>query len=176
MRAAIAHLYFESIHPFEDGNGRIGRVIAEKALLQGFNYPMIISLSQIIEADKESYHAALHAASKTNEITDWINYFVNVVLKAQIEVESQINFIVKKSIFWNTYQSHLNERQIKVIKRMFEMGVKGFEGGMSAKKYMAITQSSKATATRDLQHLVSIHVLKQIGSGRNIRYEIALMS
>ncbi|MCE3238519.1 MAG: filamentation induced by cAMP protein Fic, partial [Gammaproteobacteria bacterium] len=86
VRAAIAHLYFESIHPFEDGNGRIGRAIAEKALSQGFGFPAILSLSQVIKAEKKAYYAALNAASKTNEITPWIHYFVNVVLAAQVEV------------------------------------------------------------------------------------------
>src|SRR3990167_7838064 len=93
VRAAIAHLYFESIHPFEDGNGRIGRAIAEKALSQGLGYPVILSLSEAINADKKAYYAALNQASKSNEITAWVYYFVNIVLTAQIDVERQINFI-----------------------------------------------------------------------------------
>lgn len=174
VRAAIAHLYFESIHPFDDGNGRIGRAIAEKALSQGFGYPVMLSLSQAIEAEKKAYYAALNAASKTNELTAWIHYFVNVVLSAQIEVETQINFILKKSVFFDTFKNVLNERQLKVVRRMIQAGIKGFEGGMSAKKYVAITAASKATATRDLQHLLAIKALRQIGSGRNIRYELNL--
>lgn len=174
VRAAIAHLYFESIHPFEDGNGRVGRAIAEKALSQGFGYPVILSLSQAIEAEKKAYYAALNAASRSNEITPWIHYFVNVVLDAQIEVEAQINFILKKSVFFDTFKNVLNERQLKVVRRMMRAGVKGFEGGMSAKKYMSITGTSKATATRDLQHLLAIKVFRQIGSGRSARYELNL--
>jgi len=172
VRAAIAHLYFESIHPFEDGNGRIGRAIAEKALSQGFGYPVILSLSQSIEADKKSYYAALKEASKSNEITSWIHYFINMTLKAQIEAEAQINFILKKSKFLDIYKDNLNERQLKAIKRMLEAGKQGFEGGMSAKKYMIIASTSKATATRDLQDLLSLKALKQIGSGRNVRYDL----
>src|SRR6185437_12405997 len=99
-RAGIAHLYFESIHPFEDGNGRIGRAIAEKALSQGFGYPTILSLSHAIEAKKKNYYSALHSASKSNEITDWIKYFLSVVLDAQIETEAQINFIIKKAAYF----------------------------------------------------------------------------
>ncbi len=175
VRAAIAHLYFESIHPFENGNGRIGRVIAEKALSQGFGYPVTLSLSQVIETKKKEYYEALHTASKSNEITEWIYYFVNVVLIAQTEVEIQINFILKKSKFFDTFETVLNERQLKAIQRMLKVGVKGFEGGMSAKKYMVITDTSKATATRDLQHLVSINAFKQIGSGRSVRYELNLL-
>lgn len=172
VRAAIAHLYFESIHPFEDGNGRIGRAIAEKALSQGFGYPIILSLSQIIESKKKAYYTALHTASRSNEITDWIYYFVTVVLNAQTEVEKQIDFILKKAAFFNTFQQVLNERQLKVIQRMMKAGTKGLEGGMSAKKYMAIANTSKATATRDLQHLFEIRAVKQIGSGRSVRYEL----
>ncbi len=174
VRAAIAHLYFESIHPFEDGNGRIGRAIAEKALSQSFGYPVMLSLSHAIESDKKAYYDALHKASRSNEITAWIVYFVNVVLKAQIEVESQISYILKKSRFFDKYKDMLNERQLKVVQRMMRAGVKGFEGGMSAKKYMKITGTSKATATRDLQHLLAIEAFIQIGSGRSVRYELIL--
>ncbi|NNM58335.1 MAG: Fic family protein [Legionellales bacterium] len=174
VRAAIAHLYFESIHPFEDGNGRIGRVIAEKALSQGVGYPVMLSLSQAIESDKKAYYKALNVASKSNEITDWIHYFANLVLRAQTEVEAQIDFILKKSHFFDTFERILNERQLKVVRRMMQEGASGFEGGMSAKKYMTITGTSKATATRDLQHLLTIQAFKQIGSGRSVRYELNL--
>lgn len=174
VRAAIAHLYFESIHPFEDGNGRIGRAIAEKALSQSVGYPVLFSLSSAIEAEKKAYYAALNSASTSNEITNWIHYFVSVILTAQIETEKKINFILKKTTFFETFKNNLNERQMKVVKKLFETGMKGFEGGMSAKKYMAITNTSKATATRDLQHLVEINALKQIGGGRSVRYELNL--
>ena len=174
IRAAIAHLYFESIHPFEDGNGRIGRAIAEKALSQGLGYPVILSLSKAIEADKKAYYAALKSASLSNEITIWIEYFVTVIYQAQIEVEHQINFILKKSNFFDKFKDELNERELKVIRRMLEAGTVGFEGGISARKYMVITDTSKATATRDLQHLHSIEAIIQIGSGRSARYELNL--
>lgn len=174
VRAAIAHLYFESIHPFEDGNGRIGRAIAEKALSQGFGYPVILSLSQAIEAQKKTYYTALHAASKSNEVTPWIHYFVNIVLNAQIYVETQIDFIIKKAKFFDTFKDSLNDRQMKAVKRMLKSGVEGFEGGMNAKKYMNITGISKATATRDLQELATMAILKPAGKGRSVRYELIL--
>jgi Fic family protein len=174
VRAAIAHLYFESIHPFDDGNGRIGRAIAEKALSQGYGYPTLISLSQAIEADKKAYYAALKTASKSNAVTEWIHYFIDLVLQAQIEFEKQINFTLKKARFFDKYKDNLNERQLKIIKRMLQEGAKGFEGGMSAKKYMSITDTSKATATRDLQELLALNILTQIGSGRSVRYELKI--
>ena len=174
VRAAIAHLYFESIHPFEDGNGRIGRAIAEKALFQGFGGPVLLSLSQAIEAEKKTYYSALHAASKSNEITAWIRYFVNTVLRAQVNTEQQIHFILKKAKFFANFENSLNDRQLKVVRRMWQEGPKGFEGGMSARKYTKLTGVSKATATRDLQHLHAIGALRQIGAGRNIQYELDL--
>lgn len=174
VRAAIAHLYFESIHPFEDGNGRIGRAIAEKALSQGFGYPDMLGLSKAIESEKKAYYSALHAASKSNEITKWLEYFLNIILKAQIEVQKQITFILKKAAFFRRFENKLNKRQLKVIHRMMRAGIKGFEGGMSAKKYMVIADVSKATATRDLQELLALHAMKQMGSGRSVRYELEL--
>ena len=172
VRAAIAHVYFESIHPFEDGNGRIGRAIAEKALSQGLGYPVVLSLSQAIEANKNDYYTALNAASKSNEISAWIKYFVNMVLQAQSTAEKQIDFIMQKSNYFTKFETDLNERQLKVIRRMMQAGSVGFEGGMSAKKYMTITGTSKATATRDLQELSALGALRQYGEGRSVRYEL----
>lgn len=172
IRSAIAHLYFESIHPFDDGNGRIGRAIAEKALFQGFGSPLLLSLSSAIEANKKEYYNALKIASKSNEITSWIQYFLDLILKAQANTEKEINFIINKTRFLDQFKEKFEARQMKVIKRMMDAGVDGFEGGMSAKKYMTITKISKATATRDLQDLLKMKALKQIGSGRSVRYDI----
>ena len=174
IRSAIAHVYFESIHPFEDGNGRIGRAISEKALAQGAKGPVLLSLSKAIEAKKKDYYTALQQAQQSNEITPWIKYFVKTVLEAQEQAENQISFTLKKTKFFNRFEKHLNERQLKVIRVMFDEGTKGFEGGMSAKKYMAIAKTSKATATRDLQELVKIKAFIPSGGGRSIRYEVNL--
>lgn len=172
VRAAIAHLYFESIHPYEDGNGRIGRAVSEKALAQSLGRPVLLSLSKTIEANKTAYYKALETAQRSNEITPWIEYFVTAVFDAQCEAEEQIDFILRKSKFFDQYRGQINERQRKVILRMFDEGPQGFQGGMSAKKYVSITGASKATATRDLQFLVELGVLKQTGGGRSTRYEV----
>ena len=174
VRSAIAHIYFETIHPFEDGNGRVGRAISEKALSQGVGRPILLSLSKIIEADKHSYYDALKVAQRSNEITPWINYFVNVILDAQVNTEEQIAFTLKKTKFSDRFQDQLNKRQLRVVLRMLEEGPKGFEGGMSAKKYIAITHTSKATATRDLQDLVVKRAFIQSGEGRSTRYRVNL--
>ena len=174
VRSAITHLYFETIHPFEDGNGRIGRALSEKAILQGVGRPILFSLSRTIEENKSAYYEALKAGQRTNEITPWITYFVGTVLETQIQAEEHIRFILKKVKFLDRFSSQLNQRQLRVLQRMFESGMKGFEGGMSAKKYISITKTSKATSTRDLQDLVEKGALVPIGGGRSTRYEINL--
>ena len=98
-RAAIAHLYFESIHPFEDGNGRIGRAIAEKALSQTLGRPVLLSLSRTIEANKKSYYQALENGQRNNTITDWMKYFTETILLAQKQAKQLIDFILKKKSF-----------------------------------------------------------------------------
>lgn len=172
VRSAIAHLYFESIHPFEDGNGRIGRAIAEKALSQNIGRPILLSLSQAIEADRKVYYKALQEGSKNNTITTWIDYFVSLVLQAQAKAEQQIQFVLKKTQFFDQFKEQLNRRQLKAIKTMLAEGPEGFVGGMSAKKYGSINKTSKATATRDLQHLLEIGAFAVSGEGRSTRYYV----
>lgn len=171
IKSALAHLYFESIHPLEDGNGRIGRVIAEKALSQSMTHPVLLSLSSIIEADKANYYEQLKKAQKTLEVSDWIEWFCKVVIKAQASFEELITFSLKKARFFDKRQSELNTRQVKVIARMLQEGPH-FEGGMTSKKYMSITKTSKATATRDLQDLVHKGIIKSEGDGRSTSYQV----
>jgi Fic family protein len=170
IRAAIAHLYFESIHPFEDGNGRIGRAISDKTLSQSVGYPLLLSLSATIEGNKKAYYTALENGQKSNEINLWIHYFLQVIVDAQKNAENLINFTLKKTLFFDIYSQQLNERQLKSINRMFKEGKKGFESGMTTKKHMRITQTSKATAIRDLKLLASIGTFIVSGSGRSTHY------
>ncbi|HMJ45749.1 MAG TPA: Fic family protein [Ferruginibacter sp.] len=170
IRSAIAHLYFESIHPFEDGNGRIGRAIAEKALSQTIGRPVLLSLSPSIEADKKSYYAALEKAQQSNEINGWIKYFVNIIYNAQVAAKKMIEFTLKKTKFLDHFKDQLNSRQLKVISKMLDSGIKGFQGGMTAKKYISVTRTSKATATRDLQILTEAGILMPEGGGRSTHY------
>lgn len=174
VRSAIAHLYFESIHPFEDGNGRIGRAIAEKALSQSLGRPVLLSLSRTIEADKASYYEALKQAQRSNHITAWIHYFATTCLSAQQQARGQVDFILLKTRFFDRFSAYLNERQHKVIQRMFEAGPDGFEGGMNATKYISLTHTSKPTATRDLRYLTEIGAFLPYGGGRSTRYKLNL--
>lgn len=174
LRSALAHLYFESIHPFEDGNGRIGRALAEKALHQVVNQPILISLSQVIEADRNRYYEQLKQAQQTLQVDKWLLYFAGVVLKAQEKVEELIEFSIQKTRLFDTFRDELNERELKALNRMLDEGPDGFEGGMNAKKYMSLTGASKATATRDLQHLRDLGILIAEGGGRSVRYQVNL--
>lgn len=176
VRAAVAHLYFETIHPFEDGNGRIGRAIAEKALSQTIGRPVVLSLSRAIETKKNMYYNSLEIAQRSNEITPWIDYFVQTTLEAQTEAETQIDFTLKKTRYFDRFKGQLNERQLTVIKRMLEEGPGGFKGGMNARKYIGITKTSKATATRDMQQLLEMGAFIASGNagGRSTNYLVNL--
>lgn len=176
IRSAIAHLYFETIHPFEDGNGRIGRAIAEKALSQTVGRPVLLSLSSTIEANKKLYYESLETAQRSMEVTPWVEYFVRTCLDAQTETEAQIDFTLKKAKFFDRFKDRLNDRQLTVIKRMLEEGIKGFEGGMNARKYVSVTKTSKATATRDMQDLLEIgaFILAGKAGGRSTSYVVNL--
>lgn len=173
VRSAIAHLYFETIHPFEDGNGRIGRAIAEKALAQTLGRPVMLSLSRAIEAKKNDYYTSLEKVQRSNEITSWMEYFIRTILEAQTDTETYIDFALRKTQFFDRYKEQLNERQLMVIRRMLEEGPKGFEGGMNARKYIGITKTSKATATRDMQHLLDIGAfISGAAGGRSTNYQV----
>ncbi len=169
-RAAIAHLYFECIHPFEDGNGRIGRALAEKSLSQSLARPTLIALSHEIERHKKTYYQALERNNKTLDITDWMTSFAETILAAQNYSQRLIDFLINKTKLYDRLRGQLNERQDKAISRLFREGPKGFKGGLSAENYISITRTSRATATRDLQDLVEKGALRRTGERRYTRY------
>jgi len=173
-RAGIAHLHFETIHPFEDGNGRIGRALSEKSLAQNLGQPSLISLAYTIERQRKNYYAALESANKSNQITDWLVYFSNTVLDAQRNTMKRVEFYIAKAKFYERYRDQLNNRQERVIARMFREGIDGFKGGLSAENYITITKAARATATRDLQDMVEKGALSKTGKLRHTRYELNL--
>ena len=173
-RAGMAHLYFESIHPFEDGNGRIGRALSEKALAQSLGGPSLIALAYTIERQRKDYYDMLEASNKDNAITPWLVYFANTVLEAQQTTLTRVEFSIAKATFYERLRGQLNERQEKVVARMFRAGIDGFKGGLSAENYIAVTQTSRATATRDLQNLVEQGALTRTGELRHTRYYLNL--
>ena len=174
IRSAIAHLYFECIHPFEDGNGRIGRAISEKSLSQSLGKPTLIALSHTIQDHKKSYYEALENNNRELDISEWITYFCEMVLEAQDFTQKTINFIIEKGKFYNQFGDSLNARQAKVIERIFNEGTKGFDGGLSAKNYQTISGIPSATATRDLTKLVEMGAFIKTGELKGTRYYINL--
>jgi Fic family protein len=173
-RAGIVHLYFVCIHPFEDGNGRIGRALAEKSLAQNLGQPSLIALAYTIERKRKDYYAALERNNKENEISDWLMYFANTVLEAQNNTIKRVDFYIAKAKLYERLRGQLNERQEKVIARMFREGIDGFKGGLSAENYISISNASRATATRDLQDLVEKGALTRTGELRYTRYHLNL--
>ena len=173
-RAGIAHLYFESVHPFEDGNGRIGRALAEKALVQGLGKPIFIGLAQGIHARHRSYYEALEAANKQNDVSAWLMWFAEVALAAQQGTTATVAFLIHKTKLLDRLRGKLNDRQLKALLRMLREGRKGFAGGMSAGKYGVITGASSATATRDLRELVELDALISTGERKHTRYSLKL--
>lgn len=171
-RAGIAHLYFVSIHPFEDGNGRIGRALVEKCIAQALGRPAVLALSLIIHRQRKAYYDMLEASNKHNQIDPWLDYFADVILKAQAHTSRLAEFIIAKAKFHDSHRGKLNARQIKAIERMFREGPHGFKGGLSAEKYIAITGTSRATATRDLTELTAIKALTKTGIGKGTRYHL----
>ncbi|MDX8431489.1 MAG: Fic family protein [Candidatus Algichlamydia australiensis] len=173
-RAAIAHIYFESIHPFEDGNGRIGRVLVEKILSQGVGDPILIAVSQILEKRKKEYYAELQKCNYSLDANDWVQFFSQVILQAQESSLKLLHFVINKSKTLSALSGKINGRQEKILLRIFAEGPKGFQGGLSAENYISITKCSRATATRDLNDLIEKGALQKTGSLKHTRYSLVL--
>jgi Fic family protein len=173
-RAGVAHLWFESIHPFEDGNGRIGRAIAEKALVQGFGQTILIAFGKSILTHHRAYYDALESANKRNEVTDWLAWFAGIAIEAQLRSTAQVEFLIDKTKLLDELRGTMNARQMKVILRMLQEGPEGFKGGLDARKYGTIAGSSPATTTRDLAGLVEQGALIRSGEFKHTRYVLRL--
>ena len=175
IRAGIAHVWFENIHPFDDGNGRVGRAVTDHALSQALGYPTMACLSTAIENNKKSYYRELEKIGRGSlDITHWMDFFTDSVNQAQDIAKKEVDFVVGKSRFYDRFHNEVNERQARVVARVFSEGIKGFEGGISTKKYSIIAKCSARTASRDLADLLDKGIIvQQSGSGRSTRYELA---
>ena len=173
VRAAIAHLWFETVHPFEDGNGRIGRALCDLALAQDANTPVrLYSLSRQLHESRKHYYGQLNAAQcGALDVTDWVVWFAGQFEEACNQSAGIIRAAVAKGHFWQAAPA-MNERQKKVVQKLLDAGPGGFAGGMSAEKVVNITGASKATATRDLADLAERGVLEITGQGRATRYAL----
>ena len=177
LRAGTAHLWFEVLHPFEDGNGRVGRAIVDLALAQDAKLDQrLYSVSRQLADNRNEYYQELAAASRGNlDITRWLSWFVGEFEDACRASEAVIDLSLAKARFWLEHgQAPLNERQRKAMNRLLDAGPGGFEGGMSTEKYGHLVRVSRATAYRDLEELVRHGLLAQAGVGRGTRYFAAM--
>lgn len=176
-RAAIVHLWFEAIHPFEDGNGRIGRAIVDMAISQHLGHTSrLLSLSHQLLKERKAYYDALNVAQLGPlDVTPWVSWFAQQCAAACEHSQKVINEALLKDRFWAQHAaSGLNDRQRKVLQRLLDDGDGGFLGGLNAEKYMKMTGASKATATRDLGEMVANGQLWHRGAGKGIRYYVAV--
>jgi len=173
LRAGVAHAWFELVHPFEDGNGRVGRALLDRALAQDERRERrLYSLSARIESQRDAYYDALGELSRGGlDCTPWLRWFVTQVEAAAQTTEGTVRQVLRQARFWLTHATKaLNERQKKALNAMLDAGPAGFIGGMTNKKYAHLTRTSPATAQRDLAQLVQFGCLVVEGAGRGARY------
>ena len=175
-RAAVAHLHFVHIHPFEDGNGRIARAVAEKVLAESLGEPSAIALSRTVNRRRRAYYERLSDAGRSLEITEWLVWFAETTLDAQLWSERRLIRSIEQGQLFDRLRDRLNPRQEKVLRRLFHAEPDGFTGGLSAGNYQRITGAAASSTTRDLADLVKKGALRRTGSLRHTRYWLDLPS
>ena len=175
-RAGVAHFWFITLHPFDDGNGRLTRAITDLALAQGEHQASrFYAMSASILEDRAGYYKALESSQKaTLDITDWLEWFLKTLLGSLQQAMARIDRVLNKSRFWQKHHGiPLSVEQVKVLNRLLDGGERGFEQGISAAQYQAVAKVSKATATRHLADLLEKNCLTRLpGGGRSTRYQI----
>ncbi len=169
IKVAISHLWFISIHPFEDGNGRIARAITEYMLAKAENSSYrFYSMSAQIQKEKNEYYKILENTQKgTLDITTWIKWFLDMMLKSIETAETTVGKIMVKAERWREYNKFsLDKNQ----KKMINMLLDGFEGNLTSSKWAKICKCSQDTASRSIKQLVEFGILEQQGSGRSTHY------
>lgn len=176
LRAAVSHLRFVSIHPLEDGNGRIARALADMALAQDEGTGRrLYSMSAQINAERDVYYSILEETQRGDgDVTPWLVWFLGCLERSMKRSLAQVEVAMQKARFWRQGAAlSLNGRQRKVVNRLLEAGPGGFEGGLTTRKYCGMTRSSPTTAKRDMADLLSRDILKQRpGGGRSSSYEL----
>lgn len=155
LKAAMLHPHFESIHPFEDGNGRVGRALVAKTIAEGLGLPLILPVSTVIARHRTAYYDEINEASRTLDWTNWAAFFIPVMTEMMTDFVAAMRFVKAKRDYLAKYEGSFSERAKKVILRIFEDGEAGVKAGVSAAKWMRMAKVSKATATRDLEELVA---------------------
>ncbi len=176
LRAAIAQFWFVTIHPFEDGNGRIARALTDMALSQDDRQSIrYYSLSSQIMTERDVYYNVLeHCQKRVGDITDWLSWFLGCFCRSINRSEEMLAIVLNKASFWRSHaEDSLTERQRKIINRLLDAGKGGFAGGLTTKKYVSLAKVSRATAFREIDHLVKLRIIKQNpGRGRSASYEL----
>ena len=177
LRAAAAHLRFVTIHPYEDGNGRLARALTDMALAQDERLKVrFYSVSSEIMCMRNEYYNILEDVQRCRvDATEWFLWFIKCVTASIERSRDIIADVFMRVDFWKQHtQTQLNERQKKVINRILESGQGNFSGGLTTRKYVSITNTSRATAFREIADLLDKKVLRQLpGKGRNVHYDLA---
>lgn len=176
LQAAIAGFWFVTIHPYDDGNGRLARAITDLALARDEKLvTRFYSLSAQILEDRQGYYEILEKSQKSGlDITNWLSWFLGCFERAIDRSDELVGKVLQKSRFWEIHHNKpLTERQLKVVNRLLDAGPDGFEGGLSTRKYAGMTKASRATSYREIADLVAKKMLKQNpGKGRNVSYSL----
>lgn len=177
LKAGIAHLWFVTIHPFEDGNGRIARAVTEMALARGEDTQQrAYSMSSQIRKERNEYYALLESTQKSSlDLTSWLEWFLGCLSRAVDDAQSRLDVALGKARFWDRFgKEALNERQIKVLQRVMR---EDWQGNLTSSKWAKIADCSQDTAGRDIKDLIGRGALtKNIGGGRSTNYSINLAS
>jgi Fic family protein len=172
LKAALAHIYFLTIHPFEDGNGRIARAITDMSLAKSENSSQrFYSMSSQISKDRKSYYNILEKSQKGSlDVTEWLLWFLECLDRSIQGSESILQVVLTKSRFWEQHRSHsFNERQSKILNKLLD----GFEGKLTSSKWAIIGKCSQDTASRDIDDLIKRKILKKNPEGgRSTSYSL----
>ncbi|MFI3296159.1 MAG: Fic family protein [bacterium] len=172
IKSAIAHFWFVTIHPFDDGNGRIARTIADMMLCRSdCSEQRFYSMSNQIQKERKEYYQILESTQKgDNNITAWITWYLECLQRALNATDEILESILAKAKFWEEHRDiSFNERQIKIINRLFD----GFDGKLTSSKWAKICKCSNDTALRDIQGLIALNILcKNDEGGRSVNYKL----
>ena len=176
VRAGLAHLWLITLHPFEDGNGRLARAVTDMAIARDEHRPMrLFSLSAQIQRRRSAYYKILERTQRGDlDVTSWLSWFLEQVEDAATQAHSIVARTLGKARFWLRFQAvEISERQRKVLNRLLDAGPQGFAGGINNRKYMGLTRTSRATAWRELSDLVAKGCLVPTAKGgRSSAYDI----
>ena len=171
LKAAFAHLWFVTIHPFDDGNGRITRAITDMQLARADQSKQrFYSMSAQIQAERHNYYAILERTQKSDlDITEWLKWFLECLLHSMAQTDATISLTLKRAQFWETNRTTaFNARQQKMLELLLDV----FFGKLTVSKYAKITKVSTDTSLRDIQDLMNKGILEQEGSGRGTSYKL----